>query len=189
MASGIVRMLLAVWDDKIEIPAKVGFMKQSIARGVASICFLAVCASLSIEPSSSQPPHKRPQFGCNHLSCWSMSSARTSADTSDRIGEETFRKMIRLIIHDAYRRNPKPLPVIVFLHGDHTGQPRLELDKLVDDFLGTFGIVFGIRDYRSPVLHFLIGEQSKIRHSWLNTQAASTFLRLLPGMAPRWRRF
>jgi hypothetical protein len=57
------------------------------------------------------------------------------ADATDEAGEETFRKMIRLIIGDAYRRNPKPLPVIVFLHGDHTGQPRRELDELVDDFL------------------------------------------------------
>ena len=40
---------------------------------------------------------------------------------SDEAGEQAFRKIIRLIIRDAYRRNPKPLPVIVFLHGDHTG--------------------------------------------------------------------
>ena len=69
----------------------------------------------------------------------------------------------RLIIHDAYQRNPKPLPVVVFLHGDHTGQPRRELDKLVDDFLETSGVVFGIRDYRAPK-SLLIGEQSKIMH-------------------------
>ena len=85
-------------------------------------------------------------------------------DATDDVGEETFRKMIRLIIHDAYQRNPKPLPVIVFLHGDHTGQPRHELDQLVDDFLETSGIVFGIRDDQSAVLHFLIGEQAKILH-------------------------
>jgi hypothetical protein len=83
---------------------------------------------------------------------------------SDEAGEQAFRKMIRLIIRDAYRRNPKPLPVIVFLHGDHTGQPHGELNKLVDDFLETSGIVFGIRDSRSPNLHFLIGEQAKIMH-------------------------
>jgi hypothetical protein len=86
------------------------------------------------------------------------------SEATDEVGEETFRKMIRLIIHDAYRRNPKPLPVVVFLHGDHTGQPRHQLDSLVDDFLETSGIVFGIRDDRSPVLHFLIGEQAKIMH-------------------------
>jgi len=83
---------------------------------------------------------------------------------TDALGEETFRKMIRLIIRDAYQRNPKPLPVIVFLHGDHTGQPRHELDKLVDDFLETSGIVFGIRDNRSAGLLFLLGEQAKIMH-------------------------
>src|SRR5690348_6841473 len=82
---------------------------------------------------------------------------------SDEAGEQAFRKLIRLIIRNAYRRNPKPLPVIVFLHGDHTGQPHGELNKLVDDFLETSGIVFGIRDYRSPNVH-LIGEQAKIMH-------------------------
>jgi hypothetical protein len=83
---------------------------------------------------------------------------------SDNAGEQAFRKLIRLIIRDAYRRNPKPLPVIVFLHGDHTGQPHGELNKLVDDFLETSGIVFGIRDARSPNLRLLIGEQAKIMH-------------------------
>lgn len=54
--------------------------------------------------------------------------------------------------------------MIVFLHGDHTGQPRGELNKLVDDFLETSGIVFGIRDSRSLNLRFIIGEQAKIMH-------------------------
>lgn len=89
---------------------------------------------------------------------------RGGTNATDDVGEETFRKMIRLIIRDAYQRNPKPLPVIVFLHGDHTGQPRRELDTLVDDFLETSGTVFGIRDSQSAVLHFLIGEQAKILH-------------------------
>ena len=61
---------------------------------------------------------------------------------SDEAGEQAFRKLIRLIIRDAYRKHPKPLPVIVFLHGDHTGQPHRQLNKLVDDFLETSGIVF-----------------------------------------------
>lgn len=83
--------------------------------------------------------------------------------SADQAGEEAFRKVIRLIIRDAYRRNPKPLPVIVFLHGDYTGQPHHELNMLVDDFLETSGIVFGIQDDRAPGLHML-GEQSKIMH-------------------------
>ena len=82
----------------------------------------------------------------------------------DEAGEQAFRKVIRLTIRDSYRRNPRPLPVIVFLHGDYTGQPHSELNKLVDDFLETSGIVFGIRDYRSPNLHIPIFEQAKIMH-------------------------
>ena len=83
---------------------------------------------------------------------------------SDETGEQAFRKVIRLIIRDAYHKNPKPLPVIVFLHGDHTGQPHRQLNQLVDDFLETSGIVFGISDARSPNLRFLLGEQAKIMH-------------------------
>jgi len=91
-------------------------------------------------------------------------SFRGGTVDTDAVGEVTFRKLIRLIIQDAYRRNPRPLPVIVFLHGDHTGQPRHELDKLVDDFLETSGIVFGIRDDQSASLLFILGEQAKIMH-------------------------
>jgi hypothetical protein len=82
---------------------------------------------------------------------------------ADEAGEKAFRSIVRLIIRDAYGRNPRPLPVIVFLHGDYTGQPHGELNKLVDDFLETSGIVFGIRDNRAPKL-LLFGEQAKILH-------------------------
>ena len=84
---------------------------------------------------------------------------------SDAVGEVAFRKLIRTIIQDANRRNPQPLPVIVFLDGDNTGQPHAKLDQVVDDFLETSGIVFGIKDSRAP--HgppFLIGEVAQIEH-------------------------
>lgn len=83
---------------------------------------------------------------------------------TDAVGELTFRKMVRLIIQDAHRRNPQPLPVIVFLHGDHTGQPISELNDLVDDFLETSGIVFGIKDSRYSKVPPLIGEHAQILH-------------------------
>ena len=104
-------------------------------------------------------------------------------DATDEVGEETYRKMIRLIIRDSYGRNPKPLPVIVFLHGDHTGQPRGELDKLVDDFLETSGIVFGIRNYQAPELHFLIGEQAKILHYMAKNTGGQYFSVAVSGYA------
>jgi hypothetical protein len=98
---------------------------------------------------------------------------------SDEAGEKAFRNVIRLIIRDAYRRNPKPLPVIVFLHGDHTGQPHGELNKLVDDFLETSGIVFGIRDSRSPNLRFIIGEQAQIMH-YMSKQTGGEYFSVPP---------
>ena len=83
---------------------------------------------------------------------------------SDAVGEETFRKMVRLIIQDAQRRNPQPLPALVFLDGDYTGQPKSELNHLIDDFLETSGIVFGIKDERSPTGGPLLVEQGQIMH-------------------------
>jgi hypothetical protein len=83
---------------------------------------------------------------------------------SDAVGEVTFRKMVRLIIQDANRRKPQALPVIVFLDGDHTGQPMEELNELVGDFLETSGIVFGIKDSRYPFVFPLIGEHAEILH-------------------------
>jgi hypothetical protein len=91
-------------------------------------------------------------------------SFHTGGD-SDAVGEVTYRKMLRLIIQDAHRRTPQPLPVIVFLDGDHTGQPRSELDPVVDDVLETSGIVFGIKDEKAPrCCGLMIGEQSQISH-------------------------
>jgi hypothetical protein len=84
---------------------------------------------------------------------------------SNFVGEDTYRKMLRLIIQDAHRRNPQPLPVIVFLDGDHTAQPRFELDQVVDDILETAGIVFGIKDEMSPRVYGLAnGEQAEISY-------------------------
>jgi len=83
---------------------------------------------------------------------------------SDAVGELTFRKMVRMIIQDAQRRNPQPLPALVFLDGDYTGQPKSELNHLIDDFLETSGIVFGIKDERSPSLGPLLFEQGQIMH-------------------------
>jgi hypothetical protein len=55
--------------------------------------------------------------------------------------------------------------VIVFLDGDYTGQPRGTLDQVVDDFLETSGMVFGIKDRRAPMVPMWTnGEVSEIEH-------------------------
>jgi len=66
----------------------------------------------------------------------------------------TIRVQSSLVLVDVFSRDRKSgLPVRDF-----------KKNKLVDDFLETSGIVFGIRDSRSPNLRFLIGEQAKIMH-------------------------
>jgi hypothetical protein len=98
---------------------------------------------------------------------------------SNLVGEVTFRKMVRLIIRDAHRRNPQPLPVVVFLDADYTGQPRSELNALVDDFLETSGIVFGIKDANFPALPQLQHEQGEIMH-YMADQTGGQFLAAAP---------
>lgn len=84
---------------------------------------------------------------------------------SNDVGEATFRKMILLIMQDAYRRNPQPLPAIVFLYGGRGAQPIDALNQIVDDILETSGIVFGIRDeLSSNVSPARIGEQGHFIH-------------------------
>jgi hypothetical protein len=110
-------------------------------------------------------------------------SFHTGGD-SDAVGEVTYRKMLRLIIQDAHRRNPQPLPVIVFLDGDHTGQPRSELDPVVDDILETSGIVFGIKDEKAPrCCGLMLGEQGQISHYVAERTGGEYFSALAQGYA------
>jgi len=95
---------------------------------------------------------------------------------SDEVGAVSYRKTLRLIIQDARRRDPQPLPVIIFLDADYTGQARSELDKVVDDLLQTSGIVFGIKDEQAPWCCLLIGEQTQISH-YMAKQTGGEYLK------------
>jgi hypothetical protein len=103
----------------------------------------------------------------------------TTVPSASRVGELSAQKMIRLIIQDAHHRSPQPLPVVVFLHGDYTGMPKQELDLLVDDFLETSGIVFGIRDSSSPLVPDLLYEQGSIFH-YMAAQTGGEYLSVPP---------
>jgi hypothetical protein len=104
-----------------------------------------------------------------------------AGEDSYRVGEAAFRRLIRLIIQDAHRRNPQPLPVIVFLDGDNTGQPHASLDQVVDDFLGTSGIVFGIKDSRAPIVAMLTGgDVAEIEH-YMADHTGGQFFSAAPG--------
>ncbi len=67
-----------------------------------------------------------------------------------RRGELALQMLFRMVIDDAHRRNPEPLPVMVLLHGDYTGMPVEEVNRLLDDFLENAGIAFGIKDAGLP---------------------------------------
>jgi len=105
----------------------------------------------------------------------------TTGRASNLVGEATFRRMIRLIIQDAHRRNPQPLPVMVFLDGDYTGQPPGPLDEVVGDFLETSGIVFGIKDSHAPVVPMLTnGEVGEMEH-YIAEQTGGQYFIASPG--------
>jgi hypothetical protein len=63
-----------------------------------------------------------------------------------RTGELALQEMLRKILENAHQTKPEPLPVIVFLYGDHSGMVREEADDLLKDLLQTAGIVYGIND-------------------------------------------
>jgi hypothetical protein len=84
-----------------------------------------------------------------------------------RRGELALQMLFRMIIDDAHRRNPEPLPVVLLLHGDYTRMPVEGVDGLLDDFLETSGIAFGIKDARLPDRGLGLlgnGEQGSIFH-------------------------
>jgi hypothetical protein len=85
----------------------------------------------------------------------------------NRKGELTLQRLVRLMIDDAHQSNPQPLPVVVFLHSDHTGMPLPELNLITNEFLETSGIAFGIKDkdVDEPFKGtFRNGEQAAVLH-------------------------
>lgn len=76
-----------------------------------------------------------------------------------RPGELALQRMLRLILDSAHLAQLQPLPVIVFLYGDHSGMAREEADDLLKNLLETSGIVFGINDGAVPVSPIYLGNQ------------------------------
>lgn len=100
----------------------------------------------------------------------------------DRDGELAFQKLLRLIVADTRNTSPEPLPVMVILHDDWTGMPQDEADKVINEILDTSGIVYGIRDERSPQIGAIHGELDHIFHYF----AAQTGGEYLTARFPRY---
>ncbi|HEY6372706.1 MAG TPA: hypothetical protein VIX37_19160 [Candidatus Sulfotelmatobacter sp.] len=93
----------------------------------------------------------------------------------DREGELALQKTLQLIVDATRSAKPEPLPVVIFLYGDHSGMPKSEADHFVDELLETSAMAFGIRDSRSPHIWFLIGEQKEVAH-YIATQTGGRYL-------------
>ena len=61
-----------------------------------------------------------------------------------RKGELALLRCLRGVLDESQKMNPQPLPVVVFLYGDHSGMERADIDAIQDELLKRSVIVFGI---------------------------------------------
>jgi hypothetical protein len=97
----------------------------------------------------------------------------------ERTGELALQKTLQLIVDATRSAHPEPLPVVIFLYGDHSGMPRDEADHFIGELLETSAIAFGLRDRRSPRIRFLIGEQKEVAH-YIATQTGGQYSDVTP---------
>ena len=97
----------------------------------------------------------------------------------DRSGELALQRTMQLIIDATRSSKPEPLPVLIFLYGDHSGMPKSEVNHFVDELLETSAITFGIRDSRSHHMLFLPGEQKEVAH-YITNQTGGQYLGASP---------
>jgi len=101
-------------------------------------------------------------------------------ESHDRSGELALQRTMQFIIDATRSSKPEPLPVLIFLYGDHSGMPKSEANHFVDELLETSAIAFGIRDSRSHHMIFLIGEQKEVAH-YITDQTGGQYLDAAPG--------
>jgi hypothetical protein len=93
----------------------------------------------------------------------------------DRTGELALQKTLQLIVDATRLLTPEPVPVVVFLYGDHSGMPKAEADHFIDELLETSAIVYGLRDRRSPQVGWM---ESRL---WGEQAAVATYLAMQTG--------
>jgi hypothetical protein len=111
---------------------------------------------------------------------------RSDASPTDRPGELALQHTLQLIINTTHTHpdtsrasESDPLPVVIFLYGDHSGMPRAEADHFINELLETSAIAFGLKDRRSPGIWFLPGEQKEVAH-YIANQTGGQYLRVTP---------
>jgi hypothetical protein len=96
-----------------------------------------------------------------------------------RTGELALQKTLQLIIDETHSLLPEPLPVVIFLYGDYSGMPKSEANYLVDEFLETSVIAYGLKDRRSPGIGWLWGEQGAVAN-YIATETGGQYLSVTP---------
>ena len=104
---------------------------------------------------------------------------KRDASPSDRPGELALQRTLQLIVDTTRSSAREPLPVVIFLYGDHSGMPREEADHFINELLETSAIAFGLKDRRSPNMWFLLGEQKEVAH-YIATQTGGEYLAVAP---------
>ena len=97
----------------------------------------------------------------------------------DRAGELALQKTLQLIIDATRSAKPEPVPIVIFLYGDHSGMPKSEANHFIDELLETSAIVYGLRDRRSPGIWFLPGEQKEVAH-YIASETGGQYLDVTP---------
>lgn len=104
-------------------------------------------------------------------------------DLSDESGEHALQNTLQLIVNATRSSQPEPLPVVIFLYGDHSGMPRAEADHFIDELLQTSAIAYGLKDRRSPQLgrfeSALWHEQAAVAQ-YIATQTGGEYFRETP---------
>jgi hypothetical protein len=101
-----------------------------------------------------------------------------------RKGELALQSMLRLILANVHETKPEPLPVIIFLYGDHSGMVREEADDVLKDLLETNVIVFGINDGHVPLSAIYLDNQHaqpNVAH-FLSAKTGGQFFSVEPKM-------
>jgi hypothetical protein len=101
------------------------------------------------------------------------------ADDHDRTGELALQRTLQLIVDATRSSQPEPVPVVIFLYGDHSGMPKSEANHFIDELLETSAIVYGLKDRRSPGIWFLPGEQKEVAH-YIATQTGGQYMEVTP---------
>ncbi|MGA2814085.1 MAG: hypothetical protein ABSG16_22015 [Candidatus Acidiferrum sp.] len=103
-----------------------------------------------------------------------------------REGEMSLQGMLRSILEVSRSTTPQPLPVVVFLYGDHSGMEREEADDVLKDLLETSVIVFGINDGMvrvSPIYLENQHAQPNVAH-FLAAKTGGQFFSVKPELFP-----